>query len=105
MWSGLVYGKRNEFIGFRSRTAEGGKASVVCLNPKASDYIPPHYFDGTLFNDIDPGAMAYLSPPDPEWVNPTDCNEFNCTGPLNAIFDFKNSMWAENMKYNEGADF
>jgi hypothetical protein len=63
-WGGEAYLSGNEYINFRAKTKEGSTNSVLCLNPTASDYIPPHHFVDTKLNNIDPGAMAFImSPP------------------------------------------
>lgn len=96
MWGGEAYLNRNEYINFRSKTKEGATNTVLCLNPTASDYIAPHHFYGTKFNNVDPGAMAYIMSPQKKWANPTDCVSFPCTAPLNILFSFKDTMWASN---------
>jgi hypothetical protein len=78
-----------EFINFYSATSTGARQTVICLNPKASDYIPPHLFYNTKFNNVMPGAMAYIKSPNPGWANLKDCVEFPCTAPLNILFDFQ----------------
>jgi len=37
--------------------------------------------------------MAYMMQPIDAWATMADCGEFPCTAPLNALFDFKNSVF------------
>lgn len=90
-WGGQAYLTGNEFINFKAKTSEGASNSIICLNHYGSDYIAPHNFYDTKFNNVDPGALAYIMHPLEEWANPKDCVEFPCTAPLNVLFSFKNT--------------
>ena len=95
-WGGEAFFNRNEYIDFRARTREGGRQSILCLNPFASDYIPPHHFEGTKLINVDSGAMAFIMDPKPGWANPKDCVEFPCSAPKNILFSFQNTEWIAN---------
>ena len=45
-------------------------------------------FYDSKFNNVNPGALAYLKAPNPGWANLKDCNEFPCTAPANVLFSF-----------------
>lgn len=94
-----------EFINFFERTTTGARQSVLCLNPTASDYIPPHLFVNTKFNNVMPGAMAFIKHPNPGWANLKDCVEFPCTAPLNILFDFQKTKYSLGTATNYGPNF
>ena len=37
--------------------------------------------------------MAYINDPNPAWANPTDCNEWPCTGPENVVLQFEGTQF------------
>lgn len=87
-WGATAYFENMEFINFYERTTTGARQTAICLNPTASDYIPPHLFKNTKFNNVMPTALAYIKSPNPGWANLKDCVEFPCSAPLNILFDF-----------------
>ena len=105
MWGGEAHFSGNEYINFKAKTAEGAINTVLCLNPTASDYVPPHQFVGTKFNNVAEDAMAFIMSPPAGWANPTDCVEFPCSAPLNILFDFKDTMFSPTNPFNYGSKF
>jgi len=104
VWGATALYENMEFINWYPNTQTGARQTVLCLNPKASDYIPPHQFNNTKFNKVQPSAMAYIKSPDPAWANLKDCIEFPCTAPLNILFDFQNTKYSGS-SLNHGAKF
>ena len=72
------------------------------MNPSAADAIPPHLFKNTLFNNVMPGAMAYIKSPSGGWSSLADCVGFPCTAPLNILFDFDKTRYNIGSKLNHG---
>ena len=62
-------------------------------------------FYDSKFNNVNPGALAYLKAPNPGWANLKDCNEFPCTAPANVLFSFQNTQYNIGSKIDYGKDF
>lgn len=92
-WGGKTILKRNEFIGFKSRTALGKRSSVFGSAQFQADYTPMLQFSETKFTDIDKDALVAFKTPPQAWAVIDDCGEFPCTGPLNVLYSFKESTW------------
>lgn len=84
-WGGKYLYHRNKFFNFKSSTSEGMKNSAIGLNKDAHDYTPIAEFYDTEFTDIDDGAMAFMTSPDPKKANVKDCGDFPCTGKHNVL--------------------
>lgn len=81
------------------------RQSAIARNKYASDYIPIHSFVNTVFNDVDEDAVAYIKDPDPAWANPTDCIEWPCTGPENAVLMFTGASFTGTTPTETDAEF
>lgn len=92
-WGGKTILKRNEFNGFKSRTALGKRSSVFGSAEYQADYIPMLQFSETKFTNIDKDALVAFKTPPKAWAVIDDCGEFPCTGPLNVLYSFKKSTW------------
>jgi hypothetical protein len=60
---------------------------------KAPDFVQPHYFYDTVFEDCDQAAMVYFPSPNKGWANIADCGNFPCTAPHNLLWQFYNTKW------------
>ena len=59
------------------------------IHPQASDLIMEHIFSNIALNNVNADTLLYLMDPPEEWVDPTDCVGFVCTGPQNVLLSFK----------------
>ena len=92
-WGGKTTLKRNEFIGFKARTALGKRSSVFGSAEFQSDYTPMLQFSETKFTDVEKDALVAFKTPPEKWASIDDCGDFPCTGPLNVLYSFKESTW------------
>ena len=69
------------FSQFSSQTKCGAKQSAFKLNNDASDYIPKHEFENTVFNNVEDSALAFFRDPPKAWATLDDCVGFPCTAP------------------------
>lgn len=83
----------------------GATQNIFCLVTSSFDFVQPQFFRNTTFNNVSPDSMAYLMAPEPKWANLKDCGAFPCTGPLNAIFSFKDTKYSRGSLLNHGKDF
>lgn len=100
--------KNNLFKNFAPSTRMGQKQVMINLNKHMSDYIQPVYFINNKFDNVSVDGLAYVKHPDPGWANIADCGDFPCTGPLNILWYFKGTIWANAQQSNTvelGADF
>jgi len=75
------------------KTKCGGNQAIFGNNSGFSDYVPKQYFEGVVFENVADEAVAYLAPPNPKWINVTDCGNFNCTGPKNMLYIIKRASY------------
>eukprot|EP00898_Chlorokybus_atmophyticus_P004648 jgi/Chlat1/5184/Chrsp33S05041 len=61
---------------------------AIATNPISSDITRPQVFTDLTLTRVDNNAMLFLDSPNPAWVNPSDCVDMDCTGPLNAIVKY-----------------
>ena len=94
-WGGNIQLTRVSFNNFDSPTTVscGNKQRAITRNKYASDYIPLHKFEGTIFNEVTDSAMIWIEDPNPGWANPTDCIEWPCTAPENVVLMFENTLF------------
>lgn len=104
-WEGVTKLYRNSFINWETKTSTGANQYVICLNPYGSDYIQPHHFYDTTFDNVHPDAMAWLYSPPSGWANLKDCGEFPCTAPLNVLFSFIRTKFSSKQTFNYGSTF
>ena len=104
-WGGRTILNRNEFIGFKSRTAVGERSSIFGSSEFQADYIPMLQFSDTKFTDVGKNAITNFKSPPQAWAVVDDCGSFPCTGPLNVLYSFKKSEWTQGTPGNLGADF
>lgn len=84
---------RNEFYNFPDTTALGNGMQALVLLDTQSDYHPEYQFQDTKFVNVSSKSLAYMYTPPEEWAIITDCGDFPCTGPLNALFSFKDTVF------------
>lgn len=65
------------------------KQSVFAYGDEFADYVPPSYYSGINFVNVNNDALVYLYSPDPNWAVVDDCGEFPCTAPSNGIMTFE----------------
>lgn len=67
-----------------------GKSRQYCMGPNthASDHIHVQNFVNTVFDNVHDDAVAHIYEPPKGWANPTDCGNFPCTAPQNAVAKF-----------------
>lgn len=58
---------------------------AITSNSQAPDYEIPQFFSAITFINVGPQNKIFMDDPDPAWLNPDDCVNWNCTGPLNAL--------------------
>ena len=58
-----------------------------------ADYVPPSFYSGITFVNVDNSALVYLYSPPSGWAVVDDCGEFPCTAPSNGL------MYFEKVKY------
>lgn len=84
---------RNKLVGYTKMTKEGTQQAAIGL-VKHPDIASPSYFKDTQFIDCDQNSIDYMFTPDPKWAIIKDCGNWPCSGPLNAIHDFKRSTFS-----------
>jgi len=47
-----------------------------------------------VFTDVEDAAFAYIFDPPESWANISDCGEWPCTAPSNAVFTFDNVQYS-----------
>lgn len=97
-WGGLVTMRRNTFKYFKKETKTKMRSTIFGSNPYSPDYIPRVDLFDTVFEDIEQGALAYFTDPPQAWAIIKDCGEWPCSGPLNVLYNFKNSVWQGTVK-------
>ena len=66
---------------------------AMVSNPDSPDYQLPQFGSRMKFANVGQQNLLYMFNPNPAWLNPDDCVDWNCTGPLNAIlFDQDGSI-------------
>lgn len=58
----------------------------------ASDIVMQHIFSNIVLNNVNVDRMIYIMDPPSNWINPTDCVGFDCTGPENVILSFVDAV-------------
>lgn len=91
-WGGESEIKNVRFVNFKPKTDGCNRRQVLFeRNFSASDYIPMALFENTVFENVDEKAVVWLEDPPQGWANPTDCGEWPCTAPRNAVLKFSNT--------------
>ena len=57
----------------------------MASNSAAPDYELPQVFSNVSYYNVDPDGLVYMFNPNTHWLNPADCVDWNCTGPLNSL--------------------
>lgn len=81
-----MYIESSIFMNFYNE--DGGKCSGVTLfktNPQASDYISPLILKNITKNSTKGLMFVKFDEPDPNWISPKYCGEFQCTGLKNFL--------------------
>ena len=81
------------FAKFEGLSACGTKSTAIAINPSSSDKVPPHFFNNCVFEDVDDEGFIFLYKPPINWAIITDCGNFPCTAPSNAIFSFTGTTY------------
>lgn len=98
--------ERNHFYNFNNESMLGMGNHAITLSKHQSDYFATAEFVDTYFNNVSSESMAYMTTPPDKWANMADCGEFPCTAPLNALFDFKGSVFeGENIPVYAAPEF
>lgn len=98
--------ERNHFYNFNNESMLGMGNHAITLSKHQSDYHPTSEFIDTYFYNVTSESMAYMETPMAKWANMGDCGEFPCTAPLNALFDFKGSVFeGENIPVYAASEF
>jgi hypothetical protein len=83
-----------QFFDYKSdKTYCGQSQKIITLNPFGADYHPRVKFIGTVFENVDDSALAYLFDPPKGWANIDDCGNFPCTAPSNALLQFERTRF------------
>ena len=73
---------------------------AISSNDNSPDYQLPQFSSNITFYNIGSQNKIFMNIPDPAWVNPEDCYNWNCTGPLNSVlFDLDGSVVGSNGGY------
>lgn len=88
VWGTVQKMHRNEFIGFDAKTSLGKRQAIFEINEYQPDYLPMMEFFDSKFTDVKEGAAAFIMDPLPGWAGLTDCGNYPCTAPLNALLTF-----------------
>lgn len=67
-------------------------------NTFASDNIHIQNFKNTVLDNVHTDAVAHIYEPPSKWANPTDCGNFPCTAPQNAIVKFTGTTYTGAVK-------
>ena len=92
-WGGNVELDNVNFNMFKSRTECGAKQHTIKRNKSAADYTPISTFKNTKFREVQDSAFIFIDDPPAGWANPTDCDSFPCTSPLNIVLHFENTQF------------
>lgn len=78
------------FHDFNNVEIKGCSSRQYCMGPNthASDNIHIQNFKNTVFDNVHDDAVAHIYEPPSGWANPTDCGNFPCTAPQNAVLKF-----------------
>ena len=85
---------RNQFIGFDSKTSLGKRQVIFEMNVYQPDYLPMMEFFDSKFIDVKDGATAYIMDPLAKWVGLTNCGDYTCSGPKNALLTFQDTTFS-----------
>lgn len=64
----------------------------------ASDHIHIQNFKLTVFDNVHEDSMVYIFDPPKGWANPTDCGNYPCTAPQNAVVKFTGTTYTGAVK-------
>lgn len=95
VWKHRTEFKAVTFHDFANVTIKGCKVRQYCMGPNttASDHIHVQHFVNTVFDNVHDDAMAHIYDPPKKWANPTDCGNYPCTAPQNAVVKFKGTTF------------
>ena len=82
------------FIGFSAKTKCGQEQNIFEISKYGADYNPINDFTNVVFTDVEDAAFAYIYDPPESWANISDCGEWPCTAPSNAVFTFDNVQYS-----------
>ena len=57
------------------------------INPDYADAFHPVGVRDIELVDVDYNSLALFHPPNPRWINPTDCIDMDCDGPKHALIE------------------
>ena len=92
-WGGTIELNNISFNDFTEKTKCGGRQFLIKRNPKDADYIPIHIFKNTIIRNVEENAFIWITDPNPEWANDTDCGKWPCTGPSNIVLKFQETQY------------
>ena len=81
------------FLNFNYDATCQFKSFAISSNDHSPDYQLPQYMSGIKFSNVGTENRVFMNDPDSSWLNPDDCVNWNCTGPLNAfLYDIDGSI-------------
>ena len=90
---GAHYVDNVRFMSFNANSKCKRNDYAISSNDGSPDYQLPQFFSKIKFDSVDKDNKVFMNNPDPKWINPEDCVDWNCTGPLNALaFDVDGSI-------------
>lgn len=78
------------FTNFAAKTKCGKDQNIFEFNFSSADSIPVMNFDDVLFTNVEDSAVAFFFDPPQGWAVVSDCGEWPCTAPSNAVYKFNN---------------
>lgn len=91
MAEGTAKGKfiiaKNKFMKFKSSTSDGNNQPMI-TQQQGPDNMNINIFMDNEFIDCDQSSFAYLPDPSPGWAGISDCGNFPCTAPFQALWHF-----------------
>lgn len=96
---------RNTIKNFKQKTSEGMKNSAFGSSEYGMDYVQMQQGYKNKFINVESGAIIKLKDPNPDWANNKDCGYWPCSGPLNVLYSFKDTIWSGIFPENAQADF